>query len=215
MLLLDSVKLQACTLLFPRLPRRLRRAVLTWFCPYSHPRRGLSASLSVPDGVCAPADEDFAEEGSGLDDVSLQMEAVARVLAAIRMWPELPPTTRTTAECVALAATCLEQGVGGRRPELLVQAAQALSVPGIKESMCACSQPNTGIKHLELLELSCKASEGMLFHVAMLHSCSDSASGPLQVTADRRRMLSQRGGARAFAGAAPACGGHAARGELP
>jgi len=119
-----------------------------------------TASVLVRDLARAPADEDFADEAPGIDDVSPHIEPVARVLATIRLWPELPPTRRSTAECAALAATCLEQGVGGRRPELLVQAAQALSVPGLKATMCACSQPSTGSKalHLELLEVSREAS---------------------------------------------------------
>ena len=99
----------------------------------------LTASHLVPDHACAFADNNFAHDGPARD-VSPHIEAVARVLAAIRLWPELPPTGPATAECAALAVTCLELDVVESHRELLIQAAQALSRPELNPQMCALSQ---------------------------------------------------------------------------
>ena len=95
-----------------------------------------TASRPFCDRARDPADEDFSDEGPEVD-VSPHIEAAARVLAAIRLWPGLPTASPAATECAALAVTCLEHGVGGSRPQLLVQAAQALSVPALKATMCA------------------------------------------------------------------------------
>ncbi len=111
------------------------------------PAVALTASHLVADRACAPAVEVFAREGPGLD-ISPHIEPLARVLAAIRLWPELPVTSTTTAQCAGLAVICLERGVWGPHPQLLTQAAQALSRPEMDAQMCALSQAQHPQQHV-------------------------------------------------------------------
>ena len=62
-----------------------------------------------------------------------------RALAAIRMWPQLAPDSPEAAECSAAAVSCLEWGLALANPQLLSQAAQALSLPVLTAQMCAPS----------------------------------------------------------------------------
>ena len=73
-------------------------------------------------------------------DLDRHAEPAARVLAAIRLWPELPLAGPGTAECCALAVSALDNGVAWSHPQLLIQAAQALSLPVLNAKMCARSQ---------------------------------------------------------------------------
>lgn len=73
-------------------------------------------------------------------DLETHAEPAARVLAAIRLWPELPPGSRDTAVCCDLAVSALDHGVAWSHAELLIQAAQALRLPVLQAKMCALSQ---------------------------------------------------------------------------
>ena len=70
------------------------------------------------------------------------------MLAAIRLWPQLPPTSPATAECAALALTCLQHGVERAHPDMLIQAMQTLSRPEMEAQMCALSQAQPPQQHV-------------------------------------------------------------------
>lgn len=65
------------------------------------------------------------------------LSPASRAVAAIRLWPHLPTDDPELEACAALVVYCLKLGLAWAHPQLLIQAAQALSVPVLKANMCA------------------------------------------------------------------------------
>ncbi len=65
------------------------------------------------------------------------LDMASRCVAAIRLWPELPADRAEAAACTALVVSCLELGITGPFPHLLIQSAQALSRHDVRANMCA------------------------------------------------------------------------------
>ncbi len=61
----------------------------------------------------------------------------AHAVAAIRLWPALPSDGPEATECTGLVLSCLHLGVKWCHAQLLMQAAQALTLPPLAAKLCA------------------------------------------------------------------------------
>ena len=64
-------------------------------------------------------------------------DVAARTVAAIRLWPQPPSDGPEATECLGLVLSCLKEGTSWSHTQLLMQAAQALSLPSLAAKMCA------------------------------------------------------------------------------
>jgi hypothetical protein len=74
----------------------------------------------------------------GMPDKRLALaDMAARAVAVIRMWPKLDLQGAGGQEFAPLVTSCLELGVAMAHEQLLVQSAQALTMPHVKGAMFA------------------------------------------------------------------------------